>query len=134
MKLGQNMGITFYEHLGKLFYAIAAADYIVHPSEYESLHKYVQAVWLKLEDHKDEHGSDIALQIEIVFDWLNYKDVKAKLCFEEFESYYKEHPTLFSKEIKELIWETSNAITEAFSRKNKFELTMLGRLMILFRE
>lgn len=132
MNTTQNIGVTLYQSLGKLFYAIAASDKVVRVSEYESLHKIVQSEWLPLDDLEDEFGIDAAFQIEIVFDWLDYETPNAQDCFEEFQNFYTEHTSMFSNQIKELIWSTCNAIASAFSGKNKSELMMLGKLKLLF--
>ncbi len=132
METSQNTSIEFYQNLGKLFYAIAAADKVVRKSEYDSLRKHVQAKWLQVDDIEDEFGVDTAFQIEVVFDWMNYETVNAESCFTEFELFYKEHPSLYSKKIKQLIWDTAISIAEAFSGKNKSELILLGRLSLIF--
>ncbi len=132
MNTTQNIGVTFYQNLGKLFYAIAASDKIVRKSEYESLRKIVKSEWLDVDEVKDEFGVDAAFQIEIVFDWMDYETPNAESCFQEFGSFYNEHKSRFSDRIKQLIWKTANAIARAFSGKNKSELMMLGRLKLLF--
>lgn len=134
MNTTQNINTTFYQNLGKLFYAIAAADKVVRKSEYESLRKLVKTQWLDLEDSEDEFGADAAYQIEIVFDWLDYKELTPQECFNEFESYYKDHPLFFGEKIKKMVWDTANTIADAFSGKNKSELLFLGRLMLLFEK
>lgn len=130
MDTTQNIGITFYQNLGKLFYAVAASDKVVRESEYNSLRKIVKSKWLQVDDIVDEFGADAAFQIEIVFDWMDYETPNAESCFKEFETFYNEYKTYFSKRIKQLIWETANNIADAFSGKNKSELMMLGRLKI----
>ena len=92
MNTTQNINTIFYQHLGKLFYAIAAADKVVRKAEYESLRNVVKNQWLDLEDSEDEFGADAAYQIEIVFDWLDFKELDPQDCFNEFESYYTDHP------------------------------------------
>ncbi|WP_378182761.1 hypothetical protein [Aquimarina sp. SS2-1] len=134
MDTTENIGITFYQNLGKLFYSIAAADKIVRKSEYLSLRNLVKSEWLAVDDLEDEFGADAAFQIEIVFDWLDYKELEAENCFNEFASFYKENTSLFTDRIKQLIWNTSNSIANAFSGKNKSELMMLGRLQLIFQE
>ncbi|MCK8520930.1 hypothetical protein M0D21_05100 [Aquimarina sp. D1M17] len=130
MDTTQNIGITFYQNLGKLFYAVAASDKVVRESEYNSLRKIVKSKWLQVDDIVDEFGADAAFQIEIVFDWMDYETPNAESCFKEFETFYNDYKTYFSKRIKQLIWETANNIADAFSGKNKSELMMLGRLKI----
>ncbi len=134
MDTTENIGITFYQNLGKLFYAIAAADKIVRKSEYTSLRNLVQSEWVAVDDLEDEFSVDAAYQIEIVFDWLDYSALKAETCFNEFASFYKENTSLFTDRIKELIWNTANSIADAFSGKNKSELMILGRLQLIFQE
>lgn len=132
MDTTQNIGITFYQNLGKLFYAVAASDKVVRESEYKSLRKIVKSKWLQVDDIVDEFGADAAFQIEIIFDWMDYETPNAEACFKEFESFYNEYKSYFSNSIKRLIWETANNIADAFSGKNKSELMMLGRLKITF--
>ncbi len=132
MTTTQNIGMTFYQNLGKLFYAIAASDKVVRASEYESLRKIVKKEWLKLDEIEDQFGVDAAYQIEIVFDWLDYQELDGAASYDQFETYYKGHTSQFNKKIKALVWNTCNAIAGAFSGKNKSELMMLGKLKILF--
>ncbi|PKV48309.1 hypothetical protein ATE84_0307 [Aquimarina sp. MAR_2010_214] len=134
MNTAQNIGITFYQNLGKLFYAIAASDKVVRKSEYDSLRKIVKTEWLKVDDIEDEFGVDASFQIEIVFDWLDYEELSAEECFTQFETFFKEHKSHFTDKLKQLIWTTANAIAGAFSGKNKSELMMLGRLKLIFEK
>ncbi len=130
----QKEEVSFYQSLGKLFYAIAASDKIVRVAEYEALRKIVTAKWKPLDDYEDEFHTDAALQIEIVFDWLDYKSLKANVCFDEFSSFKKENENLFSSKRKKLIWETSNAIANSFAGKNKSEIIMLAKLKMILEE
>jgi len=132
MNATENIGITFYQSLGKLFYAIAASDKIVRKSEYASLRNLVKSEWLAVDDLEDEFGADAAFQIEIVFDWLDYSALNAETCFYDFSSFFKDHKPLFTDSIKKMIWNTANSIADAFSGKNKSELMMLGRLQLIF--
>ncbi len=134
MNTAQNIGITFYQNLGKLFYAIAASDKVVRPSEYESLRKIVKSEWMKVDDLEDDFGVDAAFQIEIVFDWLDYEELNAEESFAQFEAYFKENKFRFTDKLKQLVWSTCNAIAGAFSGKNKSELMMLGRLKLIFEK
>ncbi|GAA4272819.1 hypothetical protein U6A24_06020 [Aquimarina gracilis] len=134
MTTAQNIEMTFYQNLGKLFYAIAASDRVVRESEYKSLRKIVKSEWLKLDEVEDEFGADAAYQIEIVFDWLDYQELDAQEAYDQFEAYYNDHKTHFTTKIKELVWSTCNVIAGAFSGKNKSELMMLGRLKLIFEK
>ncbi len=132
METDQNIGIAFYQSLGKLFYAVAAADKVVRDAELNALKYLVQSEWLVVDEIEDEFGVDAAFQIEVVFDWLDYETANAATNFKEFASFYNENKSLFSENINALIWTTCNAIAWSFAGNNKSELAMLGRLKLLF--
>jgi uncharacterized tellurite resistance protein B-like protein len=123
--------IAFYQKIGELFYAVAAADKVVREIEYKALKKLVSEVWSKYDDSLDEFNSQAIYQMEVVFDWFDYERMDADACFDSFENYVKEHPSLFTEERKKLIFQTANEIAAAFSGKNKSELIILGKLQLL---
>lgn len=123
-----------FEKLGELFYAIAAADKIVHKKEYDALREFVKKEWEKSENHKDPFGANAVFQMEIVFDWFDYEGRDAWECFENFRDFKKEHEHLFTKERKDRILKTASAIANAFSGKNKSELIMLAKLENLLKQ
>lgn len=125
--------LLFYQKMGELFYAIAAADKVVRKEEYDVLKNIVVEQWKNLDDYKDPFHTDAAYQIEVVFDWFDYEQLDANDCFESFADYKKEHPKLFTQERKELIWKTANAIASSFAGKNKSELIMLAKLQIILK-
>ncbi|MCW5515777.1 hypothetical protein [Muriicola sp. Z0-33] len=123
---------TFYQKIGKLFFAVAMVDGSVRSEEIDRLKQIVRNTWLPHDDILDEYGSDAAFQIEIVFDWLLENEQESKLCYDEFREFYKENTKIFNVEVKELILKTANAIASAYAGKNKSELTLLGNLQLLF--
>jgi hypothetical protein len=123
--------VIFYQKMGELFYAIAASDKVVRKTEYEALRKLVRSEWSSLDHYEDEFGVDASYQMEITFDWFDYKTMNANDCFNNFKYYIKEKPQLFTTKMKQLIWKTANAIARAFAGKNKSELIMLAKLKIL---
>lgn len=128
MKTKKKLTLEFYQNLGKLFYAIAAADKKVHPKEFNKLKESVKTHWLNVDALEDDYHTDAAYHIEIVFDWLNNGTYTAASCFQDFVDYKKEHPLLFTKGIKTLILKTANAVAASFSGVNKSELMMLAKL------
>ena len=127
--------VQFYQKLGKLFYAIAAADNVVRKAEYHKLKEIVKTEWLTVDDFEDDFHTDAAYQIEVVFDWLNNEQkLDAKIWFEDFMEFKEEHPQLFNDQVKKLILKTANAIAASFSGKNKSELIMLARLNIKLKK
>ena len=64
-----NQTIThLYEHLGKVFYTIAAIDKTIRKEEIEKLKQIIKTEWLPLETSFNDFNDDSAYEIEIVFD------------------------------------------------------------------
>ncbi len=126
--------LLFYQKMGELFYSIAAADKMVREEEYDTLKQIVSKQWENLDDYEDPFHTDAAYQIEVVFDWFDYEQLDAQDCFESFADYKTENPSLFTKDRKQLIWKTANAIANSFSGKNKSEVIMLTKLKQLLKD
>lgn len=123
----------FYRNLGNLFFAVAAVDKKVDANEIKRVKEHVTKYWLNLEDSKDYFGSDAAFQIEIVFDFL-VEEIElpdAEECYQNFADFRKNHDSLFTQPVKDLIWKTCEEIASAFSGKNKSELVLLSRIALL---
>lgn len=127
--------IHFYQQLGKLFYSVASVDKTVRKEEIAQLNEIVKKEWLPLENNLSEFGDDAAYQIEIVFDWLVENDWKVGKTVPNFKSFRKEHPSLFTPQVNDLILKTAKAITNSFSGKNKSESVLINELRdILYQE
>jgi len=131
MKNKIQLNVHFYKILGKLFYAIAAADGVVKPAEFDKLKDIINSKWLSVDDTEDDFYTDAAYQIEFVFDWLNNQDqLNAEACFSHFIDFKNEQKHFFTPVIKNLILETAHEIANSFAGKNKSELIMLAKLDI----
>lgn len=128
-----NTAQRFYQNLGNLFYAIAAADNEVNEEEIKTLKSIVEKEWVKLDEIKDEFGTDSAYQIEIIFDWLDENRPDAEEAFAEFKDYRMEHENLFDEETDQLIWKTAYRIAVSFAGKNEDEMIMLSKLKALLK-
>ncbi len=126
--------LIFYQKVGELFYAIAAADKVVKKEEYDRLCELVLSHWKNSEISRDIFGTNAAYQIEIIFQWFDHEQADAKECYEGFKDYFESHPKLFTKERKQLILETAHAIANSFAGKNKAELMTLAKLKLLLEE
>lgn len=127
--------LLFYKNLGKLFYAIAAADNEVRDVELDKLKELVKKYWLEADIVNGIYISDAAYQIEIIFDWLNKeKKIDAKTCYHDFVRYKKAQSHLFTDTVKKLILKTAHAIAASFSGLNKSELIMLAKLDLEFKK
>ena len=133
MKLSIEIQRLFYSNLGKLFYAIAAADKTVREEEINTLKQIVNTEWLILDGVKDKSEVDAMRQLKIVFEQLNTHKKDAKMCMTEFKLFKELHEDLFTDNVKQLIWKTANAIASSFSRRNKSELILLTELGIILR-
>ncbi|HKL36657.1 MAG TPA: hypothetical protein VJ899_10240 [Salegentibacter sp.] len=133
MKLSKKQLLTeeFYNSVGMLFYAIAASDDVVETVEIKTLKDLVKEKWVPVDNVTDEYGTDEAYKIEIVFDWLNENAPEAAWAFNEFRVYKKNNEPVFTQEIKQLIWETADAIAASYAGRNNSELVMLAKLKIL---
>lgn len=127
-----NPETLFYQKLGELFYAIAAADSLVQEAEYKTLAKLVEEKWTQENDFTDSFGRDAAYQIAIVFEWFDYEQMDAEECFKNFTKYYKEHTHLFYGNRKTLIIGTAKTIANSFNATNKSELILITKLALLF--
>lgn len=128
MKYSDKVMKSFYQQMGKLFYAIAAADKTVREEELEALKKLVRSEWLALDETYDEFGSDSAYQIEIVFDWLTENEWDMEDAISGLKGFREVHPGLFTDQINRLILKTASAVADSFNGKNKSELTILTQL------
>lgn len=131
MKSKKKMTLSFYQNLGRLFYAIAASDGNVRDLEFNKLKVFVKKQWLDVDDIDDTFGTDAAYQIEVVFDWLNRDDeLNVQACYDSFIAYKKDQSHLFTDDVRILILKTASSIAYAFSGINKSELIMLVKLSI----
>lgn len=117
-----------YQSLGKLFYAVAAADGNVHEEEYTTLKNIVASRWHLVDDVQDEFGTDAAFQIEIVFEWLQEQDLDVETCFNDFKYFKSQHQSLFTKKMNRIIWRTVIAIADSFHGTNKEEKKLLAKI------
>lgn len=135
MKPSQQTMIHFYQQLGKLFYSVASVDKTVRKEEIAQLNEIVKKEWLPIENNLNEFGDDAAYQIEIVFDYLVENDWKIGKIIPDLEDFKKEHPSLFTPQVNDLILKTAKAITNSFSGKNKSESVMIEKLRaVLYHE
>ncbi len=129
MTTQKKLTLTFYQNLGKLFYAIAASDGNVRDVEFDTLKEFVKKQWLNIDEIEDAFSTDAAYQIEIVFDWLkNGNELNVQACYDDFITYKNDQSHLFTEEVKKMILKTASSIAYAFSGINKGELIMLAKL------
>lgn len=123
---------AIYTSLGYLFYSIAAADGRVQPAEARKLKELVARQWVPLERSRDELGTDAAYYIEFSFDDANDQGMRPEDAFARFKTAYEANKGPFDASLRELTFDTAQAIAFAFARNNKSELGQLAQLSLLF--
>ena len=131
MNLHQKENISFYQNLGKLFYAFAATDNQVRDEEFKTLKNIINNEW-KLDKSYDINFKDSSNCIIVdTFKWLhNDNEYNAEICYTSFVNFKKAHEDFFNKKVNSLILKTAGKITASFSGQNKSELIMLAKLNI----
>lgn len=119
---------SFYEKLAYLFYAVADADGKVSKKELNILHEEVNSIWKSLDDSVDEFNTDLAFEIEAVFEWLEDNGFSYKDAYSEFTDYALEHKQLFDPEVCDKIMHTSLRIATVFKSINHQEENLLHQL------
>jgi hypothetical protein len=131
MTVLQSRDASFYQNLGKLFYAIAAIDKTVRDEEFYALITVVKNKWSAVNAISEAGEFPGEASIINTFRWLRDDDeYNAQTCFDSFIAYMRAHPELFTDTINTLILDTAGAIASAFSSKNKAELIGLAKLDI----
>jgi len=123
--------LEFYQNLGKLFYAVAAADNNIREEELDQLKEKVKKVWLTSNLIDDAFKDSAEASIINTFRWLQQdNEYDAEACFNGFISFKKENEQLFTSEIISLIIKTAEAIANSYSAVNKGELILLTKLKL----
>jgi len=122
---------SFYQKLGYLFYSIASADRRISQQEHDALQQVIKEDWLHFNDKTDAYGTDTAYQIQIIFDFLKEKEYHSESAYNIFNRYFKEHLSLFTDDVIDRIFHSSNRIADCMNGRNKSELQALARLHML---
>ena len=122
--------VSFYQLLGRIFYATAQADKVIRPEEVSELKQIIKNVWLDADNVIDQFNSDAAFQIEIVFDYLLDNEIIVEGIINQVKSFKSIHKSLFTKNTIELIMKTALGITSSFAKNNKSEVVFLSQLRL----
>ncbi|MEH6408084.1 MAG: hypothetical protein V7767_12450 [Leeuwenhoekiella sp.] len=128
MESTQDLGVEFYDILGKLFYAVAASDGIVSASEIKSLERMVRSHWICMEEVTDLFSNCLPKQIVQCFERARFKKLDVYECLEEFKYFKLENPQLFMPDVNKLIWSTANVIAHCYPGFNESEAVVLTKL------
>jgi len=135
LNLDRHIALQFYQNLGKLFYAIVAADNSVRVEEMEAVKELVKEYWQQTELGNSNSKTEFENIILDTFNWLcKDNEYSAEACFDSFISFKQKHESIFTKGIKSLILNTTAKISASFSGQNKSELILLAKLNIEFQK
>lgn len=118
----------FYKELGRLLYAIAAADGKVTDNEVRALKRIVSEQLVPQEASTDHFGTDQAYITEFEFEVLADRSASSEEAFDSFIAYMSRHKNDLEKERKQLIYRSADAVANAFHGVGKAELPLLIEL------
>lgn len=118
----------FYKELGRLLYAIAAADGKVSDKEVATLKRIVSQELVPQEASTDHFGTDQAYITEFEFEVLAERNASVEGAFDSFIAYMARHKKDLDPERKDLIYRAADAVASAFHGVNKAELPLLVEL------
>jgi uncharacterized tellurite resistance protein B-like protein len=118
----------FYKELGRLLYAIAAADGKVSDKEVRTLKRVVSEQLVPQEVSTDHFGTDQAYITEFEFEVLADREASVEGAFDSFVAYMARHRHDLTAERKELIYRCADAVASAFHGVGKAELPLLIEL------
>lgn len=118
----------FYSEVGKLLYAIAAADGRVDRKEYEKLRDIVKEKLVPQENSTDQFGTDAAYYAEIEFDILMDQTPSATSCFHSFCDYVEAHHTAFDNHHKDMVMEMVKEIAQVYHGIDTKEKELIKQL------
>jgi len=123
------MGNTmFYKELGKLLYAIAAADNTITDAERKSLGKEISERLLHKERATDQFGTNKAWDTQFSFETTEELVGSADEAFNEFLDYIKEYKNEMSEDEVDICLKLADHIADSFHHINKKENKLLSQL------
>lgn len=118
----------FYKELGKLLYAIAAADNNITDAERKSLGKEITERLLHKERSTDAFGTNTAWHTQFSFETTDEKGSSADEAFDEFLSYIKSYKNELSEDEVDICLKLADHIADSYHHINKKENKLLAQL------
>ena len=102
------------EQIGNLFYAIAV-DQQLKLLQVPQLQQIISRTWIPKNSRTEEFMvSDATHYILSAIDENIASRRSSDEAFDQFVSFYNRHSTMFTQEVKEVIWKTAGDITNIF--------------------
>lgn len=134
MEKNEQTIIAFYQHVGKLFYAVALADNNLDEGEFSTLKNELSTGSTFVELLAVAKDMDGKHHILSAFTLMFADKVAPETCYEEFIAFKQKNENLFTESLKKNILKIAGKIASSFSNRNKSELIMLAKLSIEFKK
>lgn len=118
----------FYKELGKLLYAVAAADGKIHPVEVAKFRKVISEEIVPVEASHDQFGTDNAYYAEFEFETLADRDFPASDAYHSFVLYLNEYKEKIDPVLKTLCYSAAEKVALATHGINQKESQYLEDL------
>jgi hypothetical protein len=118
----------FYKELGKLLYAIAAADNNITAAERKSLGKEITERLLHKERSTDRYGTSKAWDTQFSFETSEDQGVTADDAFDEFLGYIKAYKNDLKEDEVDICLKLADHIADSYHHINKNENKLLSQL------
>lgn len=125
MKLSLKNNSILYQHLGKLFYAVAISDRTIQDTEFEALERCIKDYWMGYNDLNEIFEEDPSDIISAVFEGIEAFELDGHQMYADFVSYTREYPQFFIEPLNTLILDTAKTIVHAFEGINTSEKEIL---------
>lgn len=118
----------FYQELGKLLYAVAAADETITPQERNALNKGIRERLLHRERDTDRYGTSEAWLTDFSFETAEDTLLSPKEALQEFLDFAKLYKNELSDDEIEICLKLSDHMANAYHRTNQKENEFLMQL------
>lgn len=118
---------ALYTELGRLAYAIARADGIIHSKEIDLVCDFIGQE-IEKTGAEDHHKREAVLQAGVEFNNLRKNNASAKEAFTGFTGFIETNPSLFDARIRNLCINISLRIASAYEGMDETELALINKL------
>lgn len=116
-----------YTEIGRLAYAMASADGVIHSSEVEKICDFIGRE-IEQVSTGDKISEEAILQAVIEFNKLKNQNASTKDAYLEFLHFIDHHPELFNLRVKNLCVNISLRIASAYEGIDETEMALIDKL------
>lgn len=109
----------YYKELGKLVYAVAAADGVIQPEEREQLHQFVLKEMASHEASVDSSGMNQAFYVDFEFDATEEKHPSSEVVIKSYARFVHNNFESNDSELISNSLKLLEAVALAYTKKNE---------------